>query len=352
MTIFQHYQNKVILVTGGAGAIGSNLSRALAQAGAAKVIILDDLSASYEWNIPNLPNVLFVKGSITNDVDLKRAFHEKPDYIFHLAAFFANQNSVDFPEKDLLVSQLGTIKMLEYAVLQGGLERFVYAGSGCAIYGAAAPLPLKEEFMSMHLTTPYQISKMAGELYCNFYWHHYNLPIVKTRFFNSYGPGEVPGQYRNVIPNFIYWAMKGQPLPITGDGKMTRDFTFVEDIVDALLRAGISKAAVGAEMNIASAREIEIVQMAEMVNELTDNKAGLLYTDRRKWDTKSRLLASIDRAKDMLGYDPKTTFEAGLRTTIQWFTDNWGDICRDAEFPPGMSSAVKNYLLRQKSDRG
>ena len=146
--------------------------------------------------------------------------------------------------------------------------------------------------------------------------------------------------------------MKGQPLPITGDGKMTRDFTFVEDIVDALLRAGISEAAVGAEMNIASAREIEIVQMAEMVNELTGNKAGLLYTDRRKWDTKSRLLASIDRAKDMLGYDPKTTFEAGLRTTIQWFTDNWGDICRDAEFPPGMSSAVKNYVLRQESDRG
>ena len=96
---------------------------------------------------------------------------------------------------------------------------------------------------------------MAGELYCNFYWHHYGLPIVKTRFFNSYGPGEVPGQYRNVIPNFIYWAMKGQPLPITGDGKMTRDFTYVEDIVDALLRAGIREEAIGQEMNIASAAE-------------------------------------------------------------------------------------------------
>ena len=200
------YIDQTILVTGGAGAIGSNLCRALAEAGAAKVIILDDLSASYAWNIPNLPNVLFVKGSITNDVDLKRVFHEKPAFIFHLAAFFANQNSVDYPEKDLLVSQLGTVKMLEHAVLQGGIKRFVYAGSGCAIYGAQAPLPLKEEFVSMHLSTPYQISKMAGELYCNFYWHHYGLPIVKTRFFNSFGPGEVHGQYRNVIPNFIYWA--------------------------------------------------------------------------------------------------------------------------------------------------
>ena len=348
MSYLEEYKNKVILVTGGAGAIGSNLSTELAKLGAAKVIILDDLSASYSWNIPNLQNVLYVKGSITNDVDLRRVFHEKPDYIFHLAAFFANQNSVDYPEKDLLTSQLGTVKMLEYSAMQSGIKRFVYAGSGCAIYGAAAPLPLKEEFMSMHLTTPYQISKMAGELYCNFYWHHYGIPIVKTRFFNSYGPGEVPGQYRNVIPNFIYWAMKGQPLPITGDGKMTRDFTFVADIVDALLRAGVYEQAIGAEMNIASGREIEIVEMAKLINKLTGNEAGLLYTDRRKWDTKSRLLASVDRARDLLGYEPKTNFEEGLFENIKWFRDNWLDICRDAEFPPGMSSAVKSYVLKQE----
>ena len=345
------YKDQTILITGGAGAIGSNLSRKLAETGATKVIILDDLSASYKWNIPNLPNVLFVKGSITNDVDLKRVFHDKPSYIFHLAAFFANQNSVDYPEKDLLVSQLGTIKMLEHAVLMGGVKRFVYAGSGCAIYGAQAPLPLKEDFVSLHLSTPYQISKMGGELYCNFYWHHYGLPIVKTRFFNSYGPGEVPGQYRNVIPNFIYWAMKGQPLPITGEREMTRDFTYVMDIVDALMQAGWSEKAIGEEMNIASAREIEIVQLAETINRLTENKAGLTYANRRKWDTKSRLLASIDKAKDLLGYDPQTTFEEGLGQNIQWFKDNWDAINRDAEFTPGMSSAVKNYVLKEKQDK-
>ena len=351
MKHFEIYKDQTILITGGAGAIGSNLSRKLAETGAAKVIILDDLSASYKWNIPNLPNVLFVKGSITNDVDLKRVFHDKPSYIFHLAAFFANQNSVDYPEKDLLVSQLGTIKMLEHAVLMGGVKRFVYAGSGCAIYGAQAPLPLKEDFVSLHLSTPYQISKMGGELYCNFYWHHYGLPIVKTRFFNSYGPGEVPGQYRNVIPNFIYWAMKGQPLPITGGREMTRDFTYVMDIVDALMQAGWSEKAIGEEMNVASAREIEIVQLAETINQLTENKAGLTYANRRKWDTKSRLLASIDKAKDLLGYDPQTTFEEGLGQTIQWFKDNWNDINRDAEFSPGMSSAVKNYVLKEKQDK-
>jgi Nucleoside-diphosphate-sugar epimerases len=100
-------------------------------------------------------------------------------------------------------------------------------------------------------------------------------------------------------------------------------------------------------MNIASAREIEIVQLAETINKLTDNKAGFLFTDRRKWDTKSRLLASIDRAKDLLDYDPQTKFEEGLIKTIQWFKDNWENINRDAEFPPGMSSAVKNYVLSQ-----
>lgn len=342
------YKDQVILVTGGGGAIGSNLCKRLAEIGARKVIILDDLSASYQWNIPNLPNILFVKGSITSDIDLKRVFNEKPSYVFHLAAFFANQNSVDYPEKDLLVSQLGTIKVLEYSALVGGIKRFVYAGSGCAIYGAQAPLPLKEEFMSMHLTTPYQISKMAGELYCNFYWHHYGLPVVKTRFFNSYGPGEVPGQYRNVIPNFIYWAMKGQPLPITGDGKMTRDFTYVGDIVDALIRAGVKEGIIGSEMNIASGREIEIVEMAEMINSLVGNSAGMVFTDRRKWDTKSRLLASIDRAKEQLGYDPDTKFEDGLKETVAWFESNWEQIVMDAEFPPGMSSAVKNYVLQHE----
>lgn len=340
-----HYKDQIILVTGGAGAIGSNLVRALSKLGAQKIIILDNLFSSYAWNIPNYPNVLFVKGDITNDIDLKRVFNEKPTIVFHLAAFFANQNSVDYPETDLLVSGLGTIKMLEYAVLTKNIKRFVYAGSGCAIYGSEAPLPLKEEFVSLHLSTPYQISKMTGELYCNFYFHHYDLPIVKTRFFNSYGPGEVPGQYRNVIPNFIYWAMKGRPLPITGSGKMTRDFTYVNDIVDALLRAGYFEKAIGQEMNIASGEETEIIAMAEMINTMTNNHAGIVYTDRRKWDTKSRLKACIDRARDLLGYDPKTNFQQGLPTVIHWFEKNWEQIHRDAEFPPGMSSAVKNYVL-------
>ncbi|MFV1991073.1 MAG: NAD-dependent epimerase/dehydratase family protein, partial [Acidimicrobiales bacterium] len=232
-----HYKDKNILITGGAGAIGSNLTRRIAQLGARCVIVLDDMSAGYAWNIPDMPNVLLVKGSVVDDTALNRVFNERPSIVFHLAAFFANQNSVDYPERDLDVNGRGTLKVLEYSVLQMP-DRFVYASSGCSIYGNQAPLPLKEDFTSMHLTSPYQITKMLGELYANFFWHHHDLPIVKTRLFNSYGPGEVPGQYRNVIPNFIYWAMSGKPLLYTGTGVETRDFTHVDDIVDALLRAG------------------------------------------------------------------------------------------------------------------
>jgi nucleoside-diphosphate-sugar epimerase len=331
---------KVVLITGGAGSIGSNLTRAIAELGAKMVIILDDLSAAYEWNIPALPNVLFVKGSIVDDISLKRVFAEKPDLVFHLAAFFANQNSVDYPEHDLMVNGMGTLRMLEYCTMVRP-ERFIYASSGCSIYGSAAPLPLREEFMSMHLTSPYQVTKMLGELYSNFFHHHHKLNVVKTRFFNSYGPGEVPGQYRNVIPNFIYRAMLGEPLPITATDDATRDFTYVEDIVDALLRAAYYEAAIGQEMNIASGKETNIVQMAQKINQLVNNTAGIRYAQRRVWDTKKRLLASIERANQLLGYTPAMDFDTGLQNTLRWFEAHWKEIQDSAEFPPGMSSATR-----------
>jgi len=342
----RHYEGKTVLITGGAGSIGSNLTRAIAELKAKAVVVLDDLSAAYVWNIPSLPNVLFVKGSVTDEVALKRVFAMKPDLVYHLAAFFANQNSVDYPQRDLMTNGLGTLLVYQYAQMCG-TGRVVYASSGCSIYGAAAPLPLKEEFMSMHLTTPYQITKMLGELYANFYHHHYKLPIVKTRFFNSFGPGEVPGQYRNVIPNFIYYALLGRPLPFTGSGGETRDFTYVLDIVDALLRAGYFEQVIGQEMNIASGSEVNILEMAERINALTGNASGVVRTERRVWDTKKRLLASIDRARELLGYEPKMEFEQGLRTTIQWFQDHWENIRRDAEFPPGMSAAARGVVAKQ-----
>jgi len=328
-------------VTGGAGSIGTNLVRTLAELKAGRVVILDDLSAAYKWNVPSLQNVVFVQGSVTDEIALKRVFNLRPQIVYHLAAFFANQNSVDYPEKDLQVNGVGALKLLEYALLNK-VERFIYASSGCSIYGSAAPLPLKEEFMSLNLSTPYQITKMLGELYCNFFFNHYGLKVVKPRFFNSYGPGEVPGQYRNVIPNFIYWAMQGEALPITGTGEETRDFTYVGDLVDGLLRAGYSEKAIGQEFNLASGKETKIGDLAAMINEAIGNKAGIHFIQRRKWDTKSRLLASIDKAKDLIGYTPKTAFHEGLMQTIQWFKDNGKNIEQSASFGPGISSAVRD----------
>jgi len=335
------FSSGCVLVTGGAGAIGSNLTRALLEAGCPKVVVLDDLSAAPRWNLPDAKNLLFVHGDVVDDIALKRVFNERPRVVFHLAAFFANQNSVDYPELDLRTNGLGTLKLLQYSVLAGCVERFVYASSGCSVYGSEAPLPLKEEYMSMHLSTPYQITKMLGELYCNFFYHHYGLKVVKARFFNSYGPGEVPGQYRNVIPNFIYWAMQGKPLPITGTGEETRDFTYVDDLVDGLLRAAYYDVAVGREYNLSGDAEIRIRDLADMVNRLTGNTAGVRYLPRRKWDTKTRIKASIERARQELGYEPKVPFEEGLRRTVQWFRDNWDRIVQAASFGPGMSSAVR-----------
>ncbi len=344
--LIAYYRGRNILVTGGAGAIGSNLIIALSKlvGDTGKVIILDNLSSikSQEpWNVTPLPNVMFVQGDVRSDIHLKRVFKENISLVFHLAAFFANQNSIDYPEVSAEVDITGQIKLLEYSRL-ASIERFVYASIGCAIYGSYPEMPLKEDYISMHLTTPYQINKMTGEMYCNFYSHHYDMNTVNCRFFNSYGPGEVPGQYRNVIPNFIYWAMKGISLPITGSGEETRDFTYVLDLVQGLLKAGYYKDAVGANFNLASGTEICIKDMADLVNQVTENKAPLIHKPRRKWDTKPRLLASIEKARKLIGYQPMVSFRDGFLKNIEWFKDNWSLIEKLADFPPGMSSAVRD----------
>ncbi len=187
-------------------------------------------------------------------------FRPRIDYVFHLAAHFANQNSVDNPETDLMVNGQGTLKVLQYSHL-AKVTRFVFASSGCSVYGSQAPLPLKEDFVSLHLDTPYQITKLLGELYCNFFYNYYGLPVAIARYFNVYGPVEIPGAYRNVIPNFMWWAMHKKPLPITGTGEETRDFTFVEDIVDGTLRLGVFPEAIGDAFNLASNKETRIADI-------------------------------------------------------------------------------------------
>ena len=325
------YKGKNILITGGAGCIGSNLTQALVRAEAAKIIVLDNLSAAEKWNVPTAANVVFIEGSVLDEEVLKRAFFTKLDFVFHLAAHFANQNSVDNPETDLIVNGLGTLKILEYSRL-ASIGRFVFASSGCSVYGSQAPLPLKEDFVSLHLDTPYQITKLLGELYCNFFYNYYGLPVAIARYFNVYGPGEIPGAYRNVIPNFIWWALHKKPLPITGTGEETRDFTFVEDIVDGTLRLGVIPQAVGDAFNLASETETKVIDIANMVNEITGNHSGVELVSRRDWDKITRRRASIEKARKVLGYEPKTKIKDGIKKTYDWIIQNRDRIEKDASF--------------------
>jgi nucleoside-diphosphate-sugar epimerase len=323
--VIEAFSGKTVLVTGGAGAIGSNLAKTLSNLETKKIIIIDDLSSSYEWNIPVNPKIIFVKGNILDEEKLKLVFKDKPQIVYHLAAHFANQNSVDNPEIDLMTNGMGTLKVLEHSYLVG-VERFIYASSGCGIYGADSKLPFEEQDVSMQLYTPYQVTKMLGELYTNYYHNLHHLPIVNARFFNSYGPGEVPGKYRNVIPNFFFWAMNKQPLPITGTGDETRDFTYVDDIVSALLAMAHCKEAVGEAFNIGTGKEIRIADLAKWINEITGNKAGIVFKERRDWDKKNRLLASIEKAKNTLGYSPSMDFKEGLKHIYVWFRENQPNI--------------------------
>jgi nucleoside-diphosphate-sugar epimerase len=156
--------------------------------------------------------------------------------------------------------------------------------------------------------------------------------VAIARYFNVYGPGEVPGKYRNVIPNFTYWALNRKPLPIMGTGEETRDFTFVDDIVDGTLRLGVMKEAVGEAFNLASETETRVIDLANWINELTGNKAGIVFKPKRDWDKVVKRRASIDKARRVLGYQPKMEMKAGLKRVHKWILDNQAQIDQTVKF--------------------
>jgi len=307
-----------ILVTGGAGAIGGNLVTALLDA-CERLIVIDDCSSGRESNLPASDKIVFHKDTIVNDDLLKKVFAQKIDTVFHLAANFANQNSVDFPRKDLDVNGFGTLKLLE-AARDAGVGRFLYTSSSC-VYGHREEL-LKEDITDFSLDTPYAITKLLGERYTTFFNRHYGLPTTIVRYFNTYGPGEYPGKYRNVIPNFMLLALRGEPLPITGTGEETRDFTFVGDNVACTVALARCERAVGEIFNIGSGRETRIIDMARAVNDITGNTAGVEFKPPRNWDSVKTRRADISKARETVDYEPATTLEEGLGALYRWFKDN------------------------------
>lgn len=306
-----------ILITGGSGAVGSNLANILVREH--EVVALDNLTSGYPWLLD--PRVKLVEGDIENidSLGLDRDF----THVYHLAAFFANQNSVDYPYEDLRVNIKGTLHTLEFARRCKGLERFLFASAGCSVYDRSNPLPLKEEYpITLRHDTPYQVSKMTGEMYCNWFNDYHGVPTVVFRFFNSYGPNEVPGQYRNVIPNFFWWAMQGKPLPITGTGLETRDFIFVEDLCAGLIAGGFQPGAPGEVFNLGTSIETQVIDLANAVNALTGNAGGVEYRPRRDWDKCVKKAGDFSKAGRILGFSPAVRMTEGLERTYRWFVDN------------------------------
>lgn len=300
-----------VLVTGGAGAVGSNLVRALLDDGL-DVVVLDDLSSGYRELVPE--DADFIAGSITDDEALERAFEPVPDYVFHMAALFANQNSVEHPVDDLLINGLGTQNVLEMSRARG-VKKVVFNSSSCVYGNKIVMLESDREF---DLDTPYAITKLLGEHYCTFWSREHGLDTVTVRIFNSYGPNEYPGRYRNVIPNFIASALKGEPLRITGSGEETRDFTYVSDIVSGLVAVMRVDTTPGDVFNLGSGTETRIIDLAHRINRLTGNGAGVAFEPRRHWDHVSRRRANIDKGRSALGYEPRVGLDEGLEMTYDW----------------------------------
>ena len=307
---------KTVLLTGGAGMIGSNLSRNLLDNGYS-VVILDDFSSGIEINIDKRANI--IKGSVEDTSLLDNIFNEFSfEYVFHLAALFANQNSVDHPEKDLNVNGMGTLRVLQKtydSFLLGKTKRFFYASSSC-VYGMQAGSI--SENNSKHLETPYAITKLLGEQYTTFFHDLYKLPFTTFRFFNSYGPGELPGQYRNVIPNFIDKALKNEAITITGTGDETRDFTFIDDTIAAIMSTIDKNHCIGKTYNISTGTETKIIDLAKKIISLTNSKSEIIFKERRNWDHTLRRCGNIELIQQDTGFTPKHSIDDGLSKTIEW----------------------------------
>ncbi len=311
---------KTFVVTGGAGAIGSRLAlRLLRNADTDRVVVVDDLSSGHRALLPDDPRVELLERRI----QVEGALPDVPpdSIVFHLAAHFANQNSVDHPAADLSTNGLGTLRVLEWA-RHSKAARVVFASAGCTIVGHDVEGAIREDMPpTLDVATPYQATKMLGELYCNYFHSSGGPPTVRCRFFNSYGPGEIPGPYRNVIPNFFAHALANEPLIITGSGVETRDFLYVDDLVEGLIVCGTNERALGEAVNLGTGKQTRVVDIARFILELTGSKSPILYAPRRAWDRTRTREACIGKAR-ALGFDPRIDIREGLAHTLQWFLDN------------------------------
>lgn len=304
-----------IVVTGGAGFIGSNLAHRLHKDGY-DVTVIDDLSTGHIENIADLldeDRFRFIQGSI-NDARLLGSTFHGADYILHQAAIPSVPRSIKDPLATNHANVDGTLNVLD-AARTAEVKAVVYASSS-SIYGDTPTLP-KNEDMVPQPQSPYAVTKRAGELYCQVFWKTFGLRTVCLRYFNVYGPRQDPNsQYAAVIPRFMSRLMNDEDPEINGDGTQSRDFTYVDDVVDANIQAMLSSAQ--GVFNISGGTQVSLLELLDDMGRLLGKRPRPRFVAKRPGDV-MHSLADISRAEEAFGYSPKVDLETGLRRTIEWF---------------------------------
>jgi UDP-N-acetylglucosamine/UDP-N-acetyl-alpha-D-glucosaminouronate 4-epimerase len=307
----------MVLVTGGAGFIGSNLTEALLQRGHS-VRVLDDFSTGKRENLifnQAYPSLQIIEGDL-RDLSTCQKAAQGMEYIFHQGALPSVQRSVEDPETSNAVNVGGTLNIL-LAAREKGVKRVMYAASS-SVYGDTPTLPKHEE-MPPNPLSPYALQKYIGEQYCRLFYRLYGLETISLRYFNIFGPKQDPNSlYSAVIPKFIDALLQVRSPIIFGDGEQSRDFTYIENVVQANLLAMSADHVHGETINIACGKRISLNQLASLLKEILGSKQSLIYEEPRKGDVKHSL-ADIHRGKEIINYEPKVGMEAGLRKTVNFF---------------------------------
>jgi len=306
---------KKVLVTGGAGFIGSHLVDALVLA-KCDVTVLDNLSTGHFVNLKHIENrITFYEGDI-RDKEVLIKTSKDCDIIFHQAAVVSVPETVDNPLDSAMVNDMGTLYVFE-AARKNSVKRVVLASS-CAIYGDDLNLP-KRENMNPKPQSPYAVQKLIGEFYARLYFELYGLETVCLRYFNVYGPRQDPSSpYSGVISIFMTKASDKNTPVIYGDGNQYRDFIFVMDVVKANLLAANESKAKGKIFNIGTGRHISVNELWEKISQLAGNSAKPKYEPVRAGDVRESV-ANIDQAKKILGFEPEYSFEKGLKKTFEYY---------------------------------
>ena len=302
------------LVTGGAGFIGSHLTEELIRRGE-RVRVVDSLITGHRANLAHVQGVDFVEGDLAELEIAKRAVRGV-DYVLHQAAIPSVPRSVDDPITSNRANIDSTLNVL-VAARDAGVKRVVYAGSSSA-YGNTPTLP-KHEDMPPNPLSPYALQKLVGEQYMQMFTTLYGLETVTIRYFNVFGPRQDPSSpYSGVISLFARALLENKAPTIYGDGEQTRDFTYVANVVDGVLRAVTAPAASGHVINVATGTSISLNRLFQVVRQLTGSRADVQYAAPRSGDVKDSL-ADITKARNLLGYSPSVSFEEGLKNTVEWY---------------------------------